>query len=301
MNIRWLFSVAPALPFAICGAVVASAAELPDQRTVAIFGQKIAYYEAGSGPTVVLLHGLATNAALDWGTCIAPIAARHHVLAPDQLGFGASDKPMVDYGIQTWVDMLGEFIRVKKVSEFTLVGESLGGWIAAQYAIQAAGSVSPAGSSFVLVPPKKLILVDAAGHRHLAEQMSSGGGGSASLAGSKFLLSAIFFEPSRSSEAAVRLKFTQILGKGDGWTIHSMMSNKGIVADSVDDKLATISIPTLVVWGAEDRLVPLDDGRDFAQKIPGALLIVIPRSGHAPAVEHPDEFLAAALPFIDQP
>jgi pimeloyl-ACP methyl ester carboxylesterase len=300
MNIRGLSPAAQAILLALACAGAAQAVELPAQKTVAIFGQRIAYYEAGSGPTVVLLHGLATNAAADWGTCIGPIAARHHVLAPDQLGFGASDKPMVDYGIQTWVDMLGEFIRVKKVSEFTLVGESLGGWIAAQYAIQAAGSVSPAGPSFALVPPRRLILVDAAGHRHLAEQMSSGGGG-ASLAGSKYLLSAIFFEPARSSEAEIRLKFTQILGKGDGWTIHSVMSNKGLAAESVDDKLASISIPTLVVWGSDDRILPLDDGRDFAQKIPGARLLVIPKSGHAPAIEHPDEFLAAALPFIDQP
>jgi pimeloyl-ACP methyl ester carboxylesterase len=301
MIFRGLSSAALALLFALGAAGMARAAELPEQKTVAIFGQRIAYYEAGSGPTVVLLHGLATNAVADWGACIGPIAARHHVLAPDQLGFGASDKPMIDYGIQTWVDMLGEFIRVKKVSEFTLVGESLGGWIAAQYAIQAAGSVSPAGPSFALVPPRKLILVDAAGHRHLAEQMSSGGGGGATLAGSKYLLSAIFFEPARSSEAEVRLKFTQILGKGDGWTIRSVLSNKGLAAESVDDRLASIAIPTLVVWGADDHLVPLDDGRDFAQRIPGARLLVIPRSGHAPAVEHPDEFLAAALPFIDQP
>jgi len=128
-----------------------------------------------------------------------------------------------------------------------------------------------------------------------------GGGGGASLAGSRFLLSAIFFDPARSSEAEARLKFTQILGKGDGWTIHSLTSNRGIVAESVDDKLATISIPTLVVWGGDDRLVPLEDGKDYAQRIPGARLVVIPKSGHAPAVEHPDEFLAAALPFIDQP
>lgn len=299
MNKKTLFSLAHMLRLVLVGSVAARAAELPDQKTAVIFGQRIAYYEAGSGPSVVLLHGLGTSAAVDWGTCILPIAARHHVIATDLLGFGASDKPVIDYGIQTWVDMLGEFIRVMKVSDFTLVGESLGGWIAAQYAVQAEGGAPPGGAAFALVPPKKLILVDAAGHRHLAEQMSSGG--SASLAGTKWLLTAIYFDPARSSDDAVRTKFTQILGKGDGWTIHSVMSNKGIVAESVDDKLASIAVPTLVVWGGEDRIVPLDDGLDFAHKIPGARLMVIPKSGHAPAVERPDEFLAATLPFIDQP
>src|SRR5450631_169692 len=109
-NIRGPLLSATTLLFALGETLAAGTAELPGQKTVAIFGQRIAYYEAGSGPTVVLLHGLGSNAAADWGACIAPIAARHHVLAPDQLGFGASDKPMVDYGIQTWVDMLGEFI-----------------------------------------------------------------------------------------------------------------------------------------------------------------------------------------------
>jgi len=172
MNNRGLFSKVTVLQFVLMGAAAAGAAELPDQKTAAVFGQKIAYYEAGSGPTVVLLHGFATSAAGDWGACILPMAARHHVIAPDQLGFGASDKPMIDYGIQTWVDMLGEFIRVMKLSSFTLVGESLGGWIAAQYAIQAAGPAQPAGTGFALVPPTKLILVDAAGHRHLARGRS---------------------------------------------------------------------------------------------------------------------------------
>jgi pimeloyl-ACP methyl ester carboxylesterase len=298
-NTGRLFSGVGALQLLLAVCAAAPAADLPDQKAVAIFGQKIAYYEEGSGPTVILLHGLGTNAASEWGTCMAQIAAHHHVVAPDLLGFGASDKPLIDYGIQTWVDVVGEFIRVLKVSDFTLVGESLGGWIAAQYAIQAAGPAPPAGASFTLVPPKKLILVDAAGHRHLAEQMSAGGG--ASLAGTRFLLSAIFFDPARSSDGAVREKFTQILCKGDGWTIHSVMSNRGIAAESVDDKLPSIALPTLVVWGGEDRIVPLEDGQDFARKIPGARLVVIPRSGHAPAIEQPDEFLAAALPFIDQP
>jgi pimeloyl-ACP methyl ester carboxylesterase len=288
-----------ALLVLLAAATASGAAQLPERRTAVVFGQRIAYYEEGTGPTVVLLHGLASSAPGDWAACIGPIAAHHRVIAPDQLGFGASDKPMIDYGIQTWVDMLGEFIRVKNVSDFTLVGESLGGWIAAQYAIQAAQPASAAGPSFALVPPRRLVLVDAAGHRRLAEQMSAGGG-AASLAGAKGILGAIFFEPTRSSDAAVRAKFEQILGKGDGWTIRSVGSSRGLAAESVDDKLGAIAVPTLVVWGAEDRIIPLDDGRDFSSRIPGARLVVIPASGHAPAIERPEEFLAALLPFIDQ-
>ena len=289
----------PALALLVALAARAPSAGLPEQRSEAVFGQRIAYYEEGSGPTVVLLHGLAVNAALDWGACIGPIAAHHHVLAPDQLGFGASDKPVIDYGIQTWVDMLGEFLRLKKVTEFTLVGESLGGWIGANYTVQALGASPAAGASFALPPPRRLILVDAAGHRALAEQLSSGAM-AASIGGSKALLSAIYYEPSRHSESETRRKFESILSKGDGWTVHSVMSNRGLAREAVDDKLPDIRVPTLVVWGDSDRIIPISDGRDFAAKIPGARLVVIAKSGHAPADERPTEFLDAVLPFIDQ-
>jgi pimeloyl-ACP methyl ester carboxylesterase len=275
------------------------AGELPPRRSVAIFGQKIEYYDVGSGPAVVLLHGLGTSAQVDWGACILRLSEHHRVLAPDQLGFGASDKPVIDYGIQTWVDFLGEFLRVEKARDFTLAGESLGGWIAAQYTIQALSPQQALGQSFVLPKPSRLVLVDAAGHRHLAEGMSAGGGPGLSLGGSKALLSAIFFDPARSDDEAVRARFALSLAKGDGWTIHSLLSNRSIVAECVDDKLGQITVPTLVVWGGQDKIVPLEDGKDFAARIPGARLVVVPGSGHAPGIEKPDELLAAIEPFLD--
>jgi triacylglycerol lipase len=188
-----------------------------------------------------------------------PLAAHHRVLALDQLGFGGSDKPFINYGIQTWVDFLGEFLRERKPGAFALVGESLGGWVAAQYSIQALGSGPAPGPSFALPKPARLVLADAAGHRALAKMM----------------------------------------GKGDTWTIRSFSTNPAIQAEAVDDKLGGITIPTLVVWGAYDGAVPLEDGKDFAARIAGARLIVIPDCGHAPCIENPPAFLAAVQPFLD--
>jgi pimeloyl-ACP methyl ester carboxylesterase len=270
---------------------------LPARGSVALFGQRIEYYDVGTGPVVVLLHGLGSSAEHDWGACITRLSAHHRVLAPDQLGFGASDKPLIDYGIQTWVDFLGEFLRVEKVDTFTLAGESLGGWIAAQYAIQSLGATSTAGAAFPLPRPSRLVLVDAAGHRHLAEGFGGSNPG-LSLAGSRALLSAIYFDPARATEAAAREQFALSLSKGDAWTIHSLMSNRSVVAEAVDDKLGQISVPTLVVWGANDHLIPIEDGRDFAARIPGARLVVVPESGHAPGIEKPDEVVAAIEGFL---
>jgi triacylglycerol lipase len=281
------------------GARAQTLPELPPPQVTVLFGQKIQYYDVGAGPTVVLLHGMGSSAKGDWGHCIIALAAHHRVLAPDQLGFGGSDKPFIDYGIQTWVDFLGEFLRERKPGDFALVGESLGGWIAAQYAIQSLGSAPPPGPSFALPKPSRLILADAAGHLGLAKKLSGGGGSVSSLAGSKALLGVVFHGAAWRTDDAVRANYAWSMGKGDTWTIHSFSSNPAIQAEAVDDKLGGITIPTLVIWGAQDGLVPLEDGRDFAARIAGARLVVIPDCGHAPCIENPEAFLAAAQPFLD--
>jgi triacylglycerol lipase len=277
------------------------AAELPAARSVELFGQHIVYYDVGAGPTVVLLHGLGSSAIGDWGACITRLATHHRVLAPDLLGFGGSAKPIIDYGIQTWVDFVGEFLRVEKVRDFTLAGESLGGWIAVRYTAESLSPKLAANSTFLLPKPSRLVLVDAAGHKHLAAAIATGVHSGLSLEGSKGLLAAIFFDPKRSTDEAVRAQFAASMSKGDGWTIHSLFMNQGLAGESVDDQLATITIPTLVVWGANDHAVPLDDGKDYAAKIAGAKLVVVPECGHAPGIEKPDVLCAAMEQFLQGP
>lgn len=273
---------------------LAAASAEPAARFTTLFGERIRYYDVGAGPTVVLLHGLGSSAWGDWGHCIGPLAVHHRVLALDQLGWGGSDKPFIDYSIQTWVDFLGEFLRQRQVGHFTLVGESLGGWIAAQYAIQAlSGQPAPAGPSFVLPKPDRLVLCDAAGHRAGAEQLLEGGGDSYTIAGAKSLLAKVFHSPAYATDAAVRADLAWAMSKGDSWTVHSFSSNRHIVAEAVDGKLSAITVPTLIIWGAYDELVPLAEGRDYAAKIPGARLVIIPDAAHAACIEKPESFLAA--------
>jgi triacylglycerol lipase len=82
---------------------------LPSTKTALVFGQKIVYYDVGSGPLLVLLHGLGSQALFDWGHVIIPLSQQHRVIALDQVGFGQSDKPLIDYSIQTFVDFLVSF------------------------------------------------------------------------------------------------------------------------------------------------------------------------------------------------
>ena len=127
----------------------------PTDKTITVFGQSIHYFDMGTGPVVVLLHGLGSRKE-DWLPVLDPMAQKYRLLVPDQIGFGKSDKPLLDYSIQTYVDFLNEFLRQLKVEKASLVGESLGGWIAGLYVAEMAGGAH-------LIAVDKLVLVDAAG------------------------------------------------------------------------------------------------------------------------------------------
>src|SRR4029077_6431503 len=127
----------------------------PADKIITVFGQSIHYYDMGSGPVVVLLHGLGSRKE-DWLPVLEPFSKNYRLLVPDQIGFGKSDKLLMDYSIQTYVDFLNEFLRQLKVEKASLVGESLGGWIAGLY-------VAEIGGGAHLIPVEKLVFVDAAG------------------------------------------------------------------------------------------------------------------------------------------
>src|SRR6476660_4919308 len=129
-------------------AVVANA---QTSKEITVFGQKIHYVEAGTGPTVILLHGLGGSSQV-WQFNIAALAEKYHVVAPDQIGFGKSDKPLVNYRIRTYVDFLDQFCKQLKIERASLVGNSMGGWIATAFTAAFPDRVD------------KLVLVDAAGY-----------------------------------------------------------------------------------------------------------------------------------------
>ena len=146
------------LPTARGAARVVTAAHAPSQNTsapvdkeVVIFGTKIQYVEAGSGPVVILLHGLG-GSSQNWALNIAPLAQKFRVIVPDQIGFGKSDKPFIHYRIGTYVDYLDQFCKELKIERASLVGNSMGGWVAAAFTVAFPSRVD------------RLVLVDAAGY-----------------------------------------------------------------------------------------------------------------------------------------
>ncbi|MDQ3819062.1 MAG: alpha/beta hydrolase [Acidobacteriota bacterium] len=258
--------------------------------TVTIYGAKIHYLDAGSGPVVVLLHGLGSDTR-NWIFNIAPLAQRFRVIVPDQIGFGQSDKPLINYRIATYVDFLDAFLKELKVSRASLVGNSLGGWIAAAYTLAHPEKV------------ERLVLVDAAGFAlpkdfDTSQLMKLN---PSTREGMKELVSAVFYNKQIFlSESFISASLAARISAGDGYTIRSITESIIRREDVLDNRLSAIKQPTLVVWGREDGLLPLSDGERFQKEISGARLLVLEQCGHAPPVEKAAEFNAAVMKFLSE-
>jgi 2-hydroxy-6-oxonona-2,4-dienedioate hydrolase len=258
-------------------------------KEVRIYGQKIRYVEAGTGAPVILLHGLGGNST-NWTLNINVLAAKYRVIVPDQIGFGQSDKPLINYRVGTYVDFLDRLYNELKIERAVLVGNSMGGWIAALYAIAHPEKVT------------RLVLVDAAGFappkdfdaKQLAALNPSTRDGVRQLAALVFYNKQLY-----TSDTAIDFMLAQRMAAGDGYTIQSLIESIARREDMLDGKLSSIKQPTLLIWGRHDGLTPLAEfGERFKREIAGAEFIVFEECGHVPMVEKPTEFNAALMKFL---
>jgi len=229
--------------------VPASGQGQPADKTITVFGQSIRYFDMGSGPVVMLLHELGSRKE-DWVPVLEPMAQKYRLLVPDQIGFGRSDKPLLDYSIQTYVDFLNEFLRQLKVEKTSLVGQSLGGWIAGLYAVEISGGAH-------MIPVERLVLVDAAG---LKQDTPIPDLNSSSLAAMRRVMEAVFYDTSWLNEDALRKIFTDKLAAHDGYTVRSFLGNPMREKERLDDRLASIKVPTRVVWESRTNCCPSRPG-----------------------------------------
>ena len=166
-----------------------------------------------------------------------------------------------------------------------MLGESLGGWIASAFALQFPGRVD------------KLVLVDAAGvWGEIAElPMDVRVSTRAHL---KELFRLLFYDKRLATDALVNMAYELHLEHGDGYTIDSVLRNQRSDSERLDDVIGKLSVPTLIVWGEQDEMIPLAVGRNLHKLIPGSRLEVIPQCGHLPAFEKPAEFTRHVLGFL---
>ncbi|HEY0547803.1 MAG TPA: alpha/beta hydrolase [Pyrinomonadaceae bacterium] len=284
-----------ALCVLVCFGAASAQATAPAtvDKEATVYGLKIHYVEAGSGPALILLHGLGGNAT-NWALNIAPLAGqKFRVIVPDQIGFGRSDKPFINYRVGTYVDFLDAFYKELKIERATLVGNSMGGWVAAAYTLAHPEKV------------ERLVLVDAAGFAPPAEfdAKSLSFLNPSTREGMKQLATLVFSNKQFfTSDAAIDLMLTQRLSAGDGYTIGSLIESIARREDMLDNRLAGIKRPTLLIWGRDDGLTPLAAyGERFKKEITGAQLVVFDACGHVPMVEKAAEFNSALLKFLTAP
>ena len=278
---------------------------LPAQKTVRVFGQRIAFYDMGqasaSSPVLVLVHGYGSQADVDFGAALPALSRSRRVIALDEIGFGNSGKPLIEYRVQTFVDFLGEFLRTLHIAHFDLAGESLGGWIAASYTEQALAAENT--GPYALPKPRRLILEDAAGFSlpdpvdekkpYIRPKLMV-----STVAEVVTGLRAVFYDPALVTEAIARRRFASKLQANDGITTSTFSTNPAVRKETAGERAGQITVPTLVIWGAEDKTVPLSAGEGYAKAIPGASLQLIERSGHVPSLEQPQRFVEAVDQFL---
>ena len=271
-------------------AVSACIAQAPQEKSVAVFGAKINYVEAGdpAKPTVLLLHGLGSSVASSWMFTIAPLSANFHVIALDQVGFGKSDKPLLKYRVATYVDFLDKFMSELKIDKASLVGNSLGGWVAALMAIKYPTRV------------EKIVLADAAGLKPSDVDLKLIYSLNYSTRDEvRDLVKRVFFNQTLvSSDAFIDQSMNLRLAAGDGYTINSLIESIKRDEDFLNGRLGEIKKPALVIWGKQDGLLKVTDGEQMKREIPGAELIVFDQCGHVPQVEKAADFNKAVMAFL---
>jgi pimeloyl-ACP methyl ester carboxylesterase len=272
-------------------------------RFVEIDGRRVNVVEIGDGePAMVFVHGLAGS----WQNWLENLphfaAAGHRVVAFDLPGFGASDPPREKISISGYGRLVDTLLDRLEVGPAVLVGNSMGGFIAAEVAIQ------------VPARAQRLVLVSAAGltieyrrNEHILGALRYG---------RRLLMAWGGFVGARSEAIASRPRARRLLMR---LVVHDAdrlpapliaeqvrgAGNPGFVdaLDALTDypiraRLGAIACPTLVVWGTEDRLVPVCDAAEFERLIPDARKVVWPETGHVPMLERPDAFNALVERFM---
>ena len=263
---------------------LAALANLPPLRSVQVFGQTIRYYDHGQGAPLLLVHGLGADADV-WAYCIGPLSESFRVIAPDLLGFGRSAKPLINYRLNTFVEVLDRFLQALAVPRLSIIGNSMGGWLSAAFALRFPKRVN------------KLVLNDAIGIVAGSVQVPIDLRPS-SLQNMRDILEFMFCDKELVTGELVEMVYELHLVRNDGPTIAAMLEAMEQHIDALDDKLHALRAPTLLLWGDTDRLSPLSMAEEFQRRIKGSRLEVIPHCGHIPALEKPQELVKHVLRFL---
>ncbi|CAN3128499.1 alpha/beta fold hydrolase [Mycobacterium sp. smrl_JER01] len=277
----------------------------PTLKYCTIHGYRRAFRVAGSGPAILLIHGIGDNSTT-WSTVQTQLAQRFTVIAPDLLGHGKSDKPRADYSVAAYANGMRDLLSVLDIDSVTVVGHSLGGGVAMQFAYQFPQLVN------------RLILVGAGGVTkdvNIALRIASLPMGSEALA----LLRLPLVLP--ALQVLGRLSGTVLGSTGVGRdipdmlriladlpeptassafarTLRAVVDWRGQVVTMLDRCYLTQSVPVQLIWGSLDAVIPVSHAEMAHAAMPGSELEIFQGSGHFPFHDDPDRFVEVVEKFI---
>lgn len=277
---------------------------MDSSKTIDLYGQPISYRDMGEGPAIVLVHGI-TSSSKTWREAMPLLAETNRVVAFDLFGHGESSKTVKDCSLGAYASTLRDLTVLLDVPRATVVGHSLGGGIAMQFAYQFPERI------------ERMVLV------------SSGGLGrdvnlalrAATLPGSELVMPLLFSQPVRGAANTAgsflsRLGIhggADIEGVSEGFaslgdtatrrafiqTIRAVADASGQRVDALDRIHLTELLPTMIVWGARDRIIPVAHAHEAVRLMPDCRLEIFEDSGHFPFNNHPHRFARLVGDFID--
>ena len=262
------------------------------EKDITVYGFNMHYAEMGQGDPVILLHGL-WGGRNEWTHTIEPMAQDYRVIALDLIGFHGSDKPEAKYHNALLSQFLAGFIEAMGYDKVTLMGHAMGGNTATYTAVHYPDLV------------ERLVLVDGAGYRNpnrdptappsagmlRMRRITTG----STIAATRSFLTRRVQDKSLVTDAWAEEAFSMWLNSARA--IGDMLGEGG---DVTEEEMKTIKVPTLIVWGREDRAFPLRNADRLEADIEGAQKVVFDDTGHLPQMEQPDEFNRVVLEFLNR-
>jgi 2-hydroxymuconate-semialdehyde hydrolase len=267
-----------------------------ERKSVGVDGLVTGYLDAGSGDPVVLLHGgeFGASADLGWERTIGALAERFRVLAPDMLGYGESAK-VVDFvdGRGMRIRHIARFCDVMGVGAAAFVGNSMG----------AINLLTDLTSESPVLPVNRLVLVCGGGQIQRNEHADALYGYDGSVDGMRRIVTALFHDPAYpADDDYVQRRHASSIAPGAWEAIAAARFRRpGLTpppTPSTDRAYERISVPTLVIEGGGDKLLPQGWAADIAGRIAGARSAVVDGAGHCPQLERPDRVNELLLEFL---
>ncbi|HET8954183.1 MAG TPA: alpha/beta fold hydrolase [Solirubrobacterales bacterium] len=271
-------------------------------RTVEVHGHPVNFIEAGSGPVLMLIHGMAGTCA-NWEAVIEPLAINHTVIAPDFPGHGASAPGGGDYSLGSLASGLRDLMLTLGHERATLVGHSLGGGVALQFTYQfpemverlvlvSSGGLGPDVSPILraaALPGAELFITATAG---VGSRIGSVVGRGLGLLGLR--PNADVAEVTRGyaslTDPARRKAFLS--------TLRSVVGTEGQRVAALDKLYLAEALPLLIIWGEHDPIIPVAHAREAHAQLPASHLEIFEDAGHVPQLERPGRFIAVLERFI---